>query len=117
MIAKGRGINEKDQYGNTPLQHAALWRDLEIVTKLIEHGADVTARGGFKDFTPLHSLSNVSGRPEDSQKIIQMMQLLLNKGADPLVRNFENQRPLDVTDSRGEVYKFLKRVTEEREQQ
>ena len=61
--------------GRTPLHEAAARGEAEIGRLLIEHGADVNARGGIRDATPLHAAA-VCGHRE-------LVNLLLGANADP----------------------------------
>ena len=60
--------------GRTPLHEAAARGEAEIGRLLIEHGADVNARGGARAATPLHAAA-VCGHRE-------LVNLLLGANAD-----------------------------------
>ena len=78
-LTDGADPNTKDpQSGNTLLATAALMGYTEIVTLLLEHGADVNARSR-DDGTALHAAAFL-GRTET-------VKLLLAKGADTTLRN------------------------------
>ena len=78
-LAGGADPNAKDpQSGSTLLAAAALMGHTEIVTLLLEHGADVNARSR-DDGTALHAAAFL-GHTET-------VKLLLEKGADTTLRN------------------------------
>ncbi|RKU17885.1 hypothetical protein C6500_14875 [Candidatus Poribacteria bacterium] len=78
-LTDGADPNTKDpQSGNTLLATAALMGHTEIVTLLLEHGADVNARNR-DDGTALH-IAAFFGRTET-------VKLLLEKGADTTLKN------------------------------
>ena len=53
LILNGAKVNEKDNYGSTPLHHAASNGNLEVVEKLILNGAKVNEKDNVGR-TPLH---------------------------------------------------------------
>jgi ankyrin repeat protein len=67
--------NDKGWADDYPLHKVAIWGDLEAARILFAHGANVNAQGEDGD-TPLHRA--ISG---------DMIQLLLEHGADPSIRN------------------------------
>ena len=71
-------INEKGNYGYTPLATAARSGNLEIVRLLAEHGAAIDGKKGDDDRTPLMEAS-ANGHVETAK-------YLISKGADVNVR-------------------------------
>lgn len=84
-----------EQYalGYTPLMHAIEREQTEMITYLIDNGADVNAReDGMhenKAESPI-SLACLSGQED-------VVAMLLQKGADPTYYNVENLNLLDLT--------------------
>ena len=87
LIKAGANIHAKNQRGDTPL-HIASFSNVSssnIVPELIQLGADVNAQDSFGN-TPIYYVAHK--HPED---VIR----LLKAGADLLIRNKENQTPID----------------------
>ena len=76
--ANSQLVHAKDADGRTPLHRACEGVHFEVVKFLVEKGADVNARNGFRD-TPLHYAAQ-SGNAD-------VVKLLLDNGADPTARN------------------------------
>ena len=71
------------------LDGAARWQDSELITRWIEMSADVNVSLGSYGRTPLHSgASSESGTAE-------ILEVLLENGADPNTETTEGERPLD----------------------
>ncbi len=91
MAPANIGINTGDREGNTPL-HKAVTRNLKyspqaqilLVRKLLKHGAMIDA-ANHQGNTPLHLAAQ--------QNNLDMVQLLLAAGANPLLKNHANFTP------------------------
>ncbi len=97
QIRKGAEINAKDpDDGMTPLMFAAVSSTPEIVTLLLEKGADVNARVtgtmGNRGMTPLMLAAGSSSTPE-------IVTLLLAKGAETEARDMRGWTPLMLVSS------------------
>jgi ankyrin repeat protein len=69
----GAHVNAKDEYNNTSLNWAALWGHGEVVTKLLDAGADIENKGSGGGMTPL---ANAASRGH-----FEVAQVLLDRGA------------------------------------
>jgi ankyrin repeat protein len=81
LIARGASVERGD-----PLRAAASGDHLEVVKVLLEAGARVTPRRG--GWTPLHVAAERGS--------VDLCRLLLERGADPNVRNPARKTPLDL---------------------
>jgi ankyrin repeat protein len=102
LLDKGADPNQSTFFGN-PLSHAC-WNDgFEAAELLIDQGANVHARDGMADFTPLHwAAGNEALKPH-------LVKLLLGSGADPNAAGGEAigafglvpQTPRSIAERRG----------------
>jgi ankyrin repeat protein len=93
-------INYSDENGNTPLIIATSYNNFEIVSWLIDTGADVRA-GNKSGDTPLH----IAVLNNDKN----LVNLLLDKGADANCSNLEKRTPLHNAAQQGnkEIVRLL----------
>ena len=77
-IKAGSDLNEKDEYGSSPLTIAATFGKTEVAKALIEAGADMNCKSNDGS-TPLHTAAFFCR--------IEIVEALLKKGADKNVRN------------------------------
>src|ERR1043166_7110303 len=92
-IARGAGINTRDELGATPL-HDAVWNgQLEIARYMIEHGADIRARHAEGGSQPLGYACIKNDLP--------MAELLIARGADVKATDNSGETPLHVAAAGG----------------
>ena len=96
LIAAGADVNQQTEYGWTPLLTAVNNRNYAVARLLIEHGADVN-RANKGGWTPLYLATdnrNIEGGdypvPKADIDHLEMIRLLLEKGADPNLRIKDN---------------------------
>ena len=86
----GADLEEADPHGRTPLLVAIISRHadgLELVEMLLDAGADIHATHSSGN-TALHFAAFVGNA--------EIVRLLMERGADPAVRNSENRTPADL---------------------
>jgi uncharacterized protein len=97
LIRAGADVNIADSNGETALWIAVTDKPDEVIEELLKKGANpnVQARApGFPGYTPLH-MAAMNGSTKS-------VELLLQYGADPAIRNDEGATPLDITNVRFE---------------
>jgi ankyrin repeat protein len=96
LIAAGADVNQTTEYGWTPLLTAVNNRNYQVAKLLVESGADVNLanKGGW---TPLYLATdnrNIEGGdypvPKADMDHLELITLLLEKGADPNARIKDN---------------------------
>ncbi|NVK48992.1 MAG: ankyrin repeat domain-containing protein [Cyclobacteriaceae bacterium] len=94
ILKSGSNLNEKDQYGSTPLIIAATFGKSEIAKLLIEEGADLNIPNN-QGSTPLHIAAFFSYR--------DIVEALLSKGADKSLRNNDGATAYDIVAAPVEI--------------
>lgn len=85
-IAAGSDLNQKDQYGSTPLVVAITFDRTDVAGVLMDAGADVNGRN-IDGSTPLHTAAFLCR--------VEIVQLLLDHGADKTARNNFGSTPYE----------------------
>ncbi|QQS37082.1 MAG: serine hydrolase [Ignavibacteriales bacterium] len=97
-IKAGTDLNEKDQFGSTPLIIAATFGKTKIAEALINAGADLNVTNNELS-TPLH-IASFFCRTE-------IVRALLENGADKSLRNINGSTAFDIVDAPFEYDKDL----------
>ena len=84
-------VNTQGVDGYTPLHCAAKHGHLQAFQMLIKHNADIHIRNDF-GMTPLHDAA--AGDNDRRDHVIDIMQVLLDHGANPNARCIDNSTPL-----------------------
>ena len=87
LIRRGADVNRPDPEGLVPLKAAATAGDLRAARLLLDADANIEYAGGLDDMSVLGAA--VSGGHVD------MVRLLLDRGADPRARDVMHQLPVD----------------------
>ena len=89
LVQAGASVNERGDGGLSCL-HVAAGENLAAVRWLLDHGANVSATAD-NGFTPLHSVG-MAGPFEQ----VEIVELLLARGADPTAESKDRKTPLDL---------------------
>lgn len=95
-ITAGTDLNQKDEYGSTPLTIAVTFDKTDVAIKLIEAGADLSIRSSDGS-TPLHTAAFLCR--------VDIVKALLEKGADKNVKNSYGSTPIQTVSGRFEDVK------------
>ena len=87
LLKKGVDINERDNFGRTPLIYAALNGHDRIINLLLESHADIHAKDDF-DQTAFIAAVN--------RGHVNTAEILLKNGADPSIPNSEDMLPIFI---------------------
>jgi ankyrin repeat protein len=88
-----RDVNQRGNFGNTPLHVASVRGNLEEINALLDGGAEINARGERGD-TPLHDAAE--------QGHLHAVERLLAAGAAPDIANIDGKTPRDLASLVGQ---------------
>ncbi|CAG8683720.1 7560_t:CDS:2, partial [Dentiscutata heterogama] len=98
-------INYSDSIGNTALHYAAKCGSLTAVDLLLQQeNINVDAQNRLELETPLHLAVRYT---DDPSVALEIVQLLIDNGADPRIQNKNKQRPIQLVDSGNQELKNL----------
>ncbi|WKZ48702.1 MAG: ankyrin repeat domain-containing protein [Anaerolineales bacterium] len=111
LLQSGADVNSLDKSLLSSLHHAAILGDREIVTFLVKNGANINLRGA-KGFTPLHWALCANIETRDIQKHLDVIEALINFGADVTAKTQSGETPLVVSNrynpGRSQLLQLLK---------
>ncbi|KAJ1660199.1 hypothetical protein IWQ61_000844 [Dispira simplex] len=92
-------VNCRDGLGNTPLHYAAQLGCLDCIKVLLTHpntkGLNVNPCNWIENDTPLHKAVSYT---DDPTVVFTIVDLLLEAGANPSLRNKLGQKPIELVD-------------------
>ncbi|NOY69111.1 MAG: DUF4124 domain-containing protein [Deltaproteobacteria bacterium] len=119
LIENGANVNFRHaEYGITPLHQAVLKRSINTIKLLLKYGANVNAQTSdssgsvcikaVRRTTPLHWALVYMGEPTSScyPECAEIVKILIENGADPLIKNLYGYSPLDIARIRGDLHMF-----------
>ena len=92
----GSSVEPRGNYENTPLHSAAKYGELEMIQVLLDYGVDADAQNSYCR-TPL---SFASSGTHDEPRVAR---LLIERGADPNIRDWRGYTPLHYTSREGKI--------------
>ncbi|PWW74417.1 ankyrin [Tuber magnatum] len=101
----------RDGVGNTAIHLAAKHGSLEVLDMLLDQeGLEVDPLDRMERETPLHKA--VSYAKSEKEHGLEVVDMLIDAGADPRIRNKAKQRPIDIVDPRDTELRTLLQNTE-----
>ena len=98
LLKAGVDVHATDKNGVTALHNAVRFRSPTAVKTLIEYGANVNQGCRRNGSTPLHRAVSQTGAPGTAGKsraAREIIELLLEAGADPSIKNKSGKKPVD----------------------
>ena len=105
LLKNGADPNIPDNYGWTPLMTASgvtnILSNIDTVKLLLKYGADINKQNIYGRTALLHAVKNLN----EKRSTIETVKLLLENGANPFIKNKDNEYPIDSCSS--EECKYL----------
>jgi len=107
LLSKGANPNMKSDSGATPLMNNAKWGTKETVNLLLSAGANINEQDNIGNTPLIYAVNKNLSR--DNNLRIDVVKLLIEKGANPNIQNKQGQTAFSIAASLGdnEVYQIL----------
>lgn len=93
LVKRGIDLNYKDKNGQTVLHHLAIYYDREILELILEKGIDIH----IQDIYGNHALWSAVFNDKGFGSRVEMIKMLMAKGANPNHKNNVNKTPLEIS--------------------
>ncbi|BFZ63795.1 hypothetical protein YB2330_004927 [Saitoella coloradoensis] len=102
-------LNEtRDPLGNTPLHLTATYSSVECLDILLDQeGLEVDPITRIEAETPLHLAAKNLSKPDERQDATSCLELLVDAGADPRIKNKHNEKAVDYVPGDLEEVRWL----------
>ena len=111
LLGLGIDVNTSNGKGFSCLHNAAILGDKEIVSFLLEHGADVNIRS-HEGFTPLLWSLCANAWERDIPKYLETLDVLIHTGADVNATTYDGRTALAIANEMNLRPQFLKFLQE-----
>lgn len=103
LLEQNPDLNRLDYFGNSYIIRATLYSKLKILKLLVDHGANVNSRDAEGNTALLLSIkywgySSEEERVKSRDKLIEVCQFLLSKGANPCLKNNRKETAVKTAD-------------------
>lgn len=107
LLSKGANPNIKSDNGMTPLMNNGKWGTKETVSLLLNAGANINEQDTIGNTPLIYAVNQNLSRDNDLR--IDVIKLLIEKGANPNIKNKQGQTAFSIAASLGdnEAYKIL----------
>ncbi|MEM8830306.1 MAG: ankyrin repeat domain-containing protein [Cyanobacteria bacterium P01_G01_bin.19] len=105
LVENGASLDIVARYNSTALRRAIACQHTDVVRYLISQGADINyvAKLDFKETMTESALSQIiqKSQPEKKDKALEILEILLEAGADPNIQNVYGSTALHTASLRG----------------
>lgn len=100
LIAAKADLNIKNNRGDTALLRATFWGNPAVVKRLIEEGAELNVQDKYQNTPLMLTVQWLNDSyPEELPSDVELVENMLNAGADPCIKDDMGRTPKDVAKS------------------